>query len=652
MMINRRMSEGRAVLHRLLEGSPLRRRGTIAALLLLLPLCLMIVTETLHRGSLTGAFEWLTDHSQVALFNYVLYFSLLALLYAIVGPIVWAAGLMSLLVTLMALISYFKLKFIGEPFFPWDLRQNKEGLNIFPYISSFSSAAKLSVLLLGIVGVFLLRLIVPKLSMSWPTRLVLGVLAACLVYGVGVQAGWAGSLSRQLGYKEIVWNQEKTYADNGLMVAFIMNVKHSIIERPDGYSDKEMSRIAQVIAQEQASPHGMEPDGADMDNGLASPSRPHVIFIMNEAFWDPTVMPEVTFSEDPIPTVRKLQQSFTSGNLLSPQFGGGTSNAEFEVLSGLSMSLLPQGAVPYQQYIGDSLPSLASYFASQGYYSMGIHPYDGWFWSRNRVYRSLGFERFRSKTGFENPQMRGFYISDKEVTEHIIDEVRTSERPMFIYAVTMQNHGPYTKQRYKEHEVQVEGQLTEEARQILETYTQGVRDADNALAQLIAYFEQSNEPVIIVFYGDHLPMLGAEYSVYVQGGLISSPQAADWSLEERKRMRSVPFVTWSNLAMERQVYPVLSNTFLGSVILDSLQMKKPAQFALGARLARELPGMTGPLYADSQEKLYSKIPDQAASLVNDFRLLQYDLLFGKRYVANAIDSEYIYNPPQENYKME
>lgn len=223
---------------------------------------------------------------------------------------------------------------------------------------------------------------------------------------------------------------------------------------------------------------------------------------------------------------------------------------------------------------------------------------------------------------------------------------------MFIYAVTMQNHGPYSKPRYQEHEVQVSGELTEDAAQILQTYTQGVRDADKALGDLIAHFEQSGEPTVIIFYGDHLPMLGEEYSVYLQGGLISSSSAWEWSLEEWQRMRSMPFVTWSNIPMEKQSYPALSNAFLGSVILDGLHMAKPAQFALGSKLAKQLPAMTGPLYVDAQSQLYAKVPEHSKLLVDDYRKVQYDLMFGKRYLADYVDSAFIRKAPLEGYTLE
>ena len=143
---------------------------------------------------------------------------------------------------------------------------------------------------------------------------------------------------------------------------------------------------------------------------------------MSEAFWDPTLLTNVTFSEDPVPTIHRLQKESSIRIFVSPQYGGGTSNVEFEVLTGNSMSFLPGGSIPYQQYISKPVPSLASYFADQGYKSMGIHSYEGWFWDRNSSIRSSAFESFKSSEHFVNPEMKGYFISDAEVARSVIEK--------------------------------------------------------------------------------------------------------------------------------------------------------------------------------------------------------------------------------------
>ena len=64
-----------------------------------------------------------------------------------------------------------------------------------------------------------------------------------------------------------------------------------------------------------------------------------------------------------MPNVRAVR----SGSMFSPEFGGMTANVEFEALTGFSNAFLPYGSIPYQQYVRGPVPSLATFFRSEGY---------------------------------------------------------------------------------------------------------------------------------------------------------------------------------------------------------------------------------------------------------------------------------------------
>jgi phosphoglycerol transferase MdoB-like AlkP superfamily enzyme len=598
-----------------------------------LSVLLVFGIEVLHRESMQDAWTWLKVNPGIMALNTSITLSLLLLLHAVVNRFSLAAGATVWIMLTMSLISFYKIKFIGEPFFPWDLLLKRESLHVIPMVTSSGALKKIGLILFITGGVLLVGWRMTRLSMPVIARVLLGVSSAFVLYSFGVSSLWLQPMLDRAQVGEIVWNQQQNYQQNGMQLAFALNVKHSIVPKPSNYNEASMAKLAERLA-----PHV---ETAASDASLHAPlGKPYnVIFIMNEAFWDPTRLPNVTFSEDPLPTVRRLQAESVSGNMLSPQFGGGTSNVEFEVLTGNSMSFLPAGSVPYQQHIGTSLPSLASYFEQQGYKSVGIHSYEGWFWNREQIYEHLGFQRFMSQEQFQSPEYRGFYISDEEVSRTIIDEVENTEEPMFIYAVTMQNHGPYNDNRYGEGGIKVEGQLTDEARQILETYLQGVKDADQSLQMLIDHFEQSEEPTVIVFYGDHLPMLGYDYDVYTQGGMVHTGNSEQWSLEELLAMRSVPFAMWSNQALPAQQVPVLSASFMGAFVLDTLGLPKPASFQLQAELSRQLPGLLGNLVVDASGNLYPSVPEVYLEEVEQYQQLQYDFMFGRRYFSQLVDQD-------------
>jgi phosphoglycerol transferase MdoB-like AlkP superfamily enzyme len=637
---------------------PLRRRNSsvgsrksrlftysfILMTILVLPALLVIGVELIQRGSLAQTFTWMSQQPKLFLLNYVINLFVFVFIYCLMGSLTFSMGITTLLLLTVSLISYFKSKLIGEPFFPWDVLLKKESMNIIPYVTGAAALTRIGILAAIIFAIFMLRLVLPRLVLPWKSRLVLGILSIFVLYSIALKTPLGDNLISRMNVSEITWDQQQNYANNGLSAAFTLNVKNSIVPKPPGYDKPTIQAVAQSMVNTSAK----KPAGADTLKG----KKPNVIFIMNEAFWDPTLLPNVTFSQDPVPTIHQLQKETTSGYLLSPQYGGGTSNVEFEVLTGYSMSFLPGGSVPYQQYINKPTPTLASYFEGQGYKSMGIHPYEGWFWDRKSVYEKFGFESFKYKDYFKNPEVNGLFISDAEVSRSIIEEVDQTERPMFIYAITMQNHGPYDTPRYPDNPVTVQGNMTSAAKSALETYTHGAHDADQALKDLIEHYKKSDEPTVVVFYGDHLPMLGLDYDVYKQGGLVHTGDSSKWSLEELKKIHSVPFVMWSNFDIPKQTIPTLSYSFLGAHVLDALHMEKPAQFALNAQVSKNLPGMLSNLYVDSNQKLYSAIPEPFKPQITEYRDVQYDLLFGKQFLAGYIDQDFLTQGSVPNFNSE
>ncbi|OCT11572.1 hypothetical protein A8709_05860 [Paenibacillus pectinilyticus] len=613
-----------------------------------LPILSVVGMEFLERGSWHETMHWISTNHPLFLLNVVLTFCLLALIYAIVGSLAISGSIATLILGLMAIISYMKVKMIGEPFFPWDILLNKESMDIATLVTGKAALIRIIAVAAVIILVLLLRWVIPRVTIPIIARIGLGLFSLYALYAFGIKSPLAGKILDHAGVNEIVWDQQQNYANNGLTLAFTLNVKNSIVQKPDTYNETAIASVATNIQATAAK--APEVKSAKLSAG----KKPNVIFVMSEAFWDPTLLTNVTYSEDPLPTIHRLQkEAGNAGYLLSPQYGGGTSNVEFEVLTGNSMSFLPGGSIPYQQYISKPLPSLASYFANQGYKSMGIHSYEGWFWDRNTVYKELGFQSFKSSEKFVNPEIKGYFISDAEVARNVNSEVDKTEDPMFIYTVTMQNHGPYDDPRYGENTIKATGSgLSAQAKSILETYTQGAHDADASLQMMIDHFKDSDEPTMIIFYGDHLPMLGMDYQVYKEAGFISTSNANQWSLDEIKKMHSTPLVTWSNFDMPKQENPVTSASFLGAHVLDMLGMEKPANFTLDGELAQQIPGLLSNLVVDADGQLQAKAPESLAPLINDYRNVQYDLMFGKQFLANYIDHDYLTKGSQPDYNAE
>jgi len=587
-----------------------------------LSLILTFVIEVIHNNDFTITFNWCLAAPQIFIANFILVLVFTLFLYCICGCIYISSSMSYFILLIVSLASYYKEKFLGDPIFPWDLMLKREGFNIFPLLQEGTGFVILLVVIMVSLVIFLLRFFLPRFRSDYVPRILIGLLAFLILLTVSyIKPKPMRDFLSNAGMGEISWKQDDNYKKNGIMLSFLRNIKNAVISKPSGYTKQNVLAV-------------MNEDIMDESDSNHSTKSPNIIFVMSEAFWDPTLLKSVSFSSDPIPTFRNLQKNYTSGWLLSPQYGGLTANVEFEVLTGNSTSFLPQGAVPYQQFIKEPILSIASILKGQGYYTAAVHSYLGWFWNRNSVYQKMGFDTFISSEAMKKAKHKGYYISDSEVSRQIIDQLENKKQPIFLYAITMQNHGPYDQKRYNTNEIKVNGDISDKSKSILETYVQGLKDADNSLKILVDYVNTFKEPTIIVFFGDHLPLLGDDYSVYKDTGYLSSEKSQEWALEDYKKMRSVPVVIWSNFKQNKKEINNMSDSFLGLYVLKMAGAELPPYFRYVDYVYSILPGFLKELKIDSQGNLHPGDDKDYKKLMDKYWLIEYDKLFGKKLQEN------------------
>ena len=315
-----------------------------------------------------------------------------------------------------------------------------------------------------------------------------------------------------------------------------------------------------------------------------------IIMVMNEAFSDITDQPMFNWTEetDPLPNLHALQNDphAVSGHIVVPGFAGGTANTEFDVLTGMQTNALSATTTSAMRVVNRNLDSLFRVFGADGYRTSFYHPGDAWFYNRENVYRWLGAEYEVFARDMENPEYKGRWVTDDYMAGQIEQEFETAVaegRPLFNYTTTIQNHMSYTADKYGEGHafapISTTADISDETRTMLEVYTEGVRDADAMLGRLTAYFEERGEPVVLVFYGDHLPYLGDNQKGYAELG--SEVTAAENDRTDILCSYKTPYVIWANSAaaetldwdsavasLELPEDGVISAAFLGSTLLD------------------------------------------------------------------------------------
>ncbi|MBD2845082.1 sulfatase-like hydrolase/transferase [Paenibacillus sp. IB182496] len=609
--------------------------GTVLPLLVL-PLVTLGMTEVVHRASFSGFFIWLYQHPGEWLAGYLLLLGLLLALTLLLRRVYWAFAVLNLLAVTVASISRIKLKYRGEPLLPWDLKLGGEAADVASFFSWQGLLLTLLPVAIAAALGYVLARRMPALTLDRWTRLALsaaGVVLLMTLFGGSMKAKAVFDLEM------ITWDQGMNYNQNGMMIGLLLNAQRMEVVEPDGYDEQAVAAVTDLLTGALApvkAGAGSPVGGGEPGEG-ASGDKPNLIMIMSEAFWDPTRMDAVSFSRDPLPHFRELAAQGISGTMLAPVYGGGTVNTEFEVLTGYSTQFLPSGSIAYANYVRTPQQSLASALRVQGYEATAVHSYHNWFYRRNEVYKLLGFDRFVSGEFFNEPVKRSGYISDDELTARIIREVRRSEGPDFVYAVSMQNHGPYYPGKNEEDTIRVQG-LGESSTGILETYAQSLSEADAALGRLVRHFEESGEPTVIVFFGDHLPMLGADYQVYREAGYYQDGTSADAYM----RMYGVPFLIWDNMDSAEAAEARDDGQIVGAPQLGQLALRQ------AGRQGGTMQELLDAMYADGQT--YVPRADLREALGIDeswmerYRLLQYDRLFGSGYsyggVAPTANADY------------
>lgn len=338
----------------------------------------------------------------------------------------------------------------------------------------------------------------------------------------------------------------------------------------------------------------------------------NVIMVMNEAFSDITDSDVFTYSaeNDPLPNLHALREDphTLSGHVVVPGFAGGTANTEFDVLTGMQTNALSATATSAFRVVNRDLDSLFRVFGGDGYHTSFFHPGDDWFYNRENVYRWFGAEETVFADEMEDLEYKGRWVTDDYMAgliEQEYAETMASGETLFHYTTTIQNHMSYTADKYGEGydfpAVETSAALSDTVRTMLEVYIEGARNADAMLGRLWTYFAAQDEPVVLVFYGDHLPYLGDNMLGYAELGLDVAIKEDDQ--QDPLCSYETPYVIWANdaaaelldwdaavAALELPENGRLSASFLGAAVLELTgRGGESAWFAYLNQLRRQTP---------------------------------------------------------------
>jgi phosphoglycerol transferase MdoB-like AlkP superfamily enzyme len=281
-----------------------------------------------------------------------------------------------------------------------------------------------------------------------------------------------------------------------------------------------------------------------------SPSLPHLVAVQSESFFDPrAVCPGIR--RDVLAEFDSVAaSSLMHGTLQVPAWGANTVRSEFAFVSGLDDALLGAHRFnPYQAVAGGwTVPTLASFLKHRGYRTVCIHPYPASFYRRDRVYPLLGFDEFIDIRSFTDADRCGPFVGDAAVAAKIAAIVESSSEPVFVFAITMENHGPLHLEKVAPTDVaELYCDAPPPGCDDLTIYLRHLRNADRMIGALRQSLDRSDRPASLCWFGDHVPSMPGVYETL--GSPVGPTAFALWSTHGARRSEPVPLAA-HQLAVE------------------------------------------------------------------------------------------------------
>ncbi len=357
-----------------------------------------------------------------------------------------------------------------------------------------------------------------------------------------------------------VFDQYHANNTHGTAYSFFINLCKMKLEKPEDYNEADVEAMLASIKED-------EP----------ARDKTNVIVIMNESYSDLSVVGDFKTNIPYNKFFNSLEKNTVRGHVLVSPFGGYTCNSEFEFLSGLSMGLLQSGVTPYLQYINKKCTYfLPEYMNSLGYKTIALHPYYARCWNRETVYPLMGFDEFISienMDDYQNPsefESIRSYLSDNTSYSALIHqfEIKDDDERLFLFNVTMQNHGGYTFEGASfTNDVQITSMKGNYPQ--TEQYLSLLKRSDSAFELLIDYFKNYDEPTVIVMFGDHQPGIEQEFYEELYGKSLD-----ELSTDELLRRYEIPFVIWTNYKQESKNDVETSLNYLSNYVMESANLPK------------------------------------------------------------------------------
>lgn len=562
----------------------------------------------LEMFTIIDLLDTISDNAVIV--TYMIILSLLLISRAIFKNGFISNTVVTLILLLIAIISYYKGLVLNQPFVPTDIMLIGNIGQIVEFgITPPSYKIVISTIILATM-LLLQFLFEKKLKFNYKFQGLIKELyrIPLLIVGIIIIYMLCISPNRFKNYN-IVNITESLRVVYGNVGTFFIKLGDLCVTVPENYSKEKIEEIKEEY----------------INNNIENESEKiNVIFIMCEAFSDPTKIKDINYSVDPLIDIRELiknDKNSKMGECTIPVLGGGTAVPEFESLTGLSSYYIDKNIFPHTSYITSDMNSLVRDYNKQGYKTIGIHTNTGNFYNRKKVYKHLGFNETIFTENIEEPEYIGGCITDKEFENQIISQFEANKgTDKFLFGVTMQNHMPYSSKPYEKYDINITSNnfnYSENDMTQLKNYVQGVYDDNKMYIELVEYLKKYNEPTLLVMFGDHLPAL-ADYKFYYESNYIES------------EFYKTPYIMWANYEIDFNNIPdtiTIPNLAINLYELSGNSL--PWYLKLFKEIYISYNAFNNQQIINTENKFISREELERLELINNGEILQYALLIKK-----------------------
>ena len=553
-----------------------------------LAMLLVLVNESLSRHSLIDGFGFIVNHPGAYLYNSYIIYVILLLVFLSPRRLFMRLVMMAVVI-LFGIIDCIILNNRVTPFGFTDLAMVGDLLTMqnTKYFTAQQAGISLIAILIFVFLMVMLHMRGKKQQVKtklW-VRIVVCVVGFASLVPVTSVCQDTGVVQTYFG------NLAQGYLDNGYAYGFAMSVVGRGMNEPSGYSEKTVEKIV---------------NDTEKGDSTLGKVKPNIIVVLLESCFDVDEYPALSYNQDPIPYFHELEKNYSTGHLTVPVVGAGTCNTEFEMLTGMSCKFFGPGEYPQKTILKKrDCESTADVIKKLGYGTHVVHNNGGNFYSRANAFSQMGFDTFTSK---ELLDITDYTPLNTWPTDDILvgatkDALDSTKSPDYCYTITVGTHGDYpTEKVIKNPKIKVKVKGVDQGRQNQwEYYCNMLNNMDRFLKEYTDMLAKRGEPTLLICFGDHLPTMGLQNSDVKQHDIYQTK-----------------YITWNNFGMEKKDQDLTSYQLV-STYFDRL-------------------GIHGGTIVDYNQTMTERgISGKSQEYLKNLQILQYDLLYGKRYAYHGVD---------------